>query len=73
MAEIFDCRVPGCGGRVEANLFVFLQVGGFALGSIRFPCTKCNRLHHSDKELASTRDNRPLYRGENGRPVIGQA
>jgi hypothetical protein len=29
MGKLFDCKVPGCNGEVDANNLTPLQVGGF--------------------------------------------
>ncbi len=71
MAKLFDCREKGCGGAVDANDFVILQVGGCSISSLAYACGKCSRLHRDDGTLISARDGKRLFR-KDGKAVKEQ-
>jgi hypothetical protein len=74
MSKLFDCRVPGCDGAVDANNLCFLQIGGFNMTTLRFACGTCNRLHvYPEGDTVSTKDGKPIFRGPDGKPIVREA
>jgi hypothetical protein len=61
MARIFECGNMECEGVVDANDFTVLQVGGCAISTLAFACSKCRQLHTSDGGFKFARDGSPLY------------
>ncbi|OGZ27710.1 MAG: hypothetical protein A2365_03640 [Candidatus Nealsonbacteria bacterium RIFOXYB1_FULL_40_15] len=54
------CKEEGCGGEVDMNKPVSLQVGCRASRNA-YPCKKCNRLHFGDGSLVFTRGQQKAF------------
>jgi len=72
MLEQKKCQESGCTGILDPNVFIFLQKGGCALASLRYPCSECGRLHKWDGPKLAFNDSgqRLFYRVEDEKVFI---
>jgi len=53
MAEIFDCKNPGCAGVIDANNFFFPPVRGCTISHLSYACPVCGLVHWPDGQPKS--------------------
>lgn len=55
-----NCKMLGCDGVLDQSKRLGLHVGCHSIAEF-FPCSKCNRVHHADGDLAFNRQGHAPY------------